>query len=64
MKKGLCYCLSVIVKEIPDEGFSYMEELAQIDDIDIRWILKENLKKNRLIKNYPKNISKVKKLIK
>ncbi|MFW9827496.1 MAG: hypothetical protein ACFFEY_07895 [Candidatus Thorarchaeota archaeon] len=63
MRKGLGYCLSVVVKEIPETGFSFMEELASMDNIDIKWILKENLKKNRLIKNFPQKVSYIKKLI-
>ncbi len=53
MKKGLGYCLSVVVSNIPEVGFEFMEELALNNDNDINWILKENLKKNRLTKNHP-----------
>ncbi|MFX0004865.1 MAG: hypothetical protein ACFE9J_15465 [Candidatus Hermodarchaeota archaeon] len=63
MKRGFGYSLSVIVKEIPEIGFNYMEELAKVDDNDINWILKENLKKNRLLKNFPQKTSYIRKLI-
>jgi hypothetical protein len=63
MRKGLGYCLSVVVKIVPENGFSFMEELASIDNSDIKWILKENLKKNRLVKLFPEEVSHLKKLI-
>ncbi|MFX0015339.1 MAG: hypothetical protein ACFFBQ_10435 [Promethearchaeota archaeon] len=52
LKKGLAYSLSVVVQAIPEEGFRYMEELTTSQDKDIKWILKQNLKKNRLSKNF------------
>lgn len=64
MGKGLGYCLSVIVKKNPMDGFEFMEELAVINDKDINWILNENLKKNRLTKNFPKQVTHLKKMIK
>ncbi len=61
LRKGLAYSLSVVVQAIPEEGFKHLEELIVSQDEAILWILKQNLKKNRLIKNYP---SKVKELTK
>jgi hypothetical protein len=48
LRKGLAYCWSVAVVAIPSEGKAIMEEWLQSSDKDIRWIMKENLKKNRL----------------
>ncbi|HEM48779.1 MAG TPA: hypothetical protein ENO27_01080 [Caldithrix sp.] len=50
LKKGLAYGLSVAVVAFPEKGKQAFAVLAKIEDKDIRWILKENLKKNRLIK--------------
>lgn len=48
LKKGLGYCWSVAVAAFPAEGKRRMETWFSSDDKDIRWIMKENLKKNRL----------------
>jgi hypothetical protein len=63
LRKGLGYSLSVVVAAIPEEGFEYMRQLAESPDKDIRWILKENLKKNRLLKNYPDEVSSIQELL-
>ncbi len=50
LRKGLAYCWSVAVAALPEEGKPRMERwLAELDP-DVRWIMKENLKKNRLQK--------------
>jgi len=64
LRKGLGYSLSVVVAAIPEEGFEYMRQLVESPDKDIRWILKENLKKNRLIKNYPDEVASIQELLK
>jgi hypothetical protein len=48
LKKGLAYCWSVAVAALPQEGKPYMEHWLASADPDIRWIMKENLSKNRL----------------
>jgi hypothetical protein len=53
LRKGLGYTLSVVVQALPEEGFALMRELVATQDRDVLWIVKQNLKKNRLIKNYP-----------
>jgi hypothetical protein len=65
LKKGLGYTLSVVISAIPVEGFAYMEQLIESrkQDRDIRWILKENLKKNRLAKNFPDEVAAMKHLL-
>ncbi len=50
LRKGLGYCWSVAVTALPDEGKRYMEKWLASNDPDVRWIMKENLKKNRLVK--------------
>jgi hypothetical protein len=50
LKKGLGYCWSVAAAAAPAEGKALMEKWFACDDPDVRWIMKENLKKNRLEK--------------
>jgi hypothetical protein len=50
LRKGLAYCWSVAVAALPDEGKPLMEKWLMHPDKDIRWIMQENLKKNRLIR--------------
>jgi hypothetical protein len=59
LRKGLGYSLSVVVCALPQEGFGYLAELAGTGDRDVHWILRQNLKKNRLIKNYPAEVSRL-----
>jgi len=53
LRKGLGYCWSVAIVANPQKGKPVFENLFDINDHDIHWILKENLKKNRLIKMDP-----------
>jgi len=53
LRKGLGYGWSVIVAALPEKGKSATERLLDCDDPDIRWILKENLEKNRLVRMDP-----------
>jgi hypothetical protein len=48
LRKGLGYCWSVAVVALPAEGKTLMEKWLAAPDKDIQWIMKENLKKNRL----------------
>ena len=48
LRKGLAYCWSVAVAALPEKGKKAMEKWFQSRDKDIAWIMKENLKKNRL----------------
>ncbi|MFX1283831.1 MAG: hypothetical protein ACFFB5_09250 [Promethearchaeota archaeon] len=57
LRKGLAYSLSVVVQSTPEDGFKYLEKLIGYEDEDILWILKQNLGKNRLIKNYPVKVN-------
>jgi hypothetical protein len=50
LRKGLAYCWSVAVVALPTEGKALMEKWLPSKDKDIHWIMKENLKKNRLIR--------------
>jgi len=48
LRKALGYGWSVAVVAFPDEGKHFFENLAGNTNRHIRWIIKENLKKNRL----------------
>lgn len=48
LKKGMAYCWSVAVAAYPEDGKKYMEKWLLSKDKDVLWIMKENLKKNRL----------------
>ena len=50
LRKGMGYCWSVAVVAFPDIGMAWMEKWLFGQDKDIRWILRENLKKNRLLR--------------
>ncbi len=63
LRKALGYTLSVVIVPLPKEGFQYLRQLAKMNDPDINWIVKENLKKNRLIKNYADQVRAVKNLL-
>lgn len=47
LKKGLAYCWGVAIVAFPDEGKQRFEKWMTCDDKDIKWIIKENLKKER-----------------
>ncbi|GAK51585.1 hypothetical protein U14_02830 [Candidatus Moduliflexus flocculans] len=48
LRKGLAYCWSVAAAALPEVGTRMMERWLQSDDKDVRWIMRENLKKKRL----------------
>jgi hypothetical protein len=43
----------VAVVANPEFGKPSFEKLFELDDGDVRWIIRENLKKNRMVKMYP-----------
>jgi hypothetical protein len=50
LKKGLAYCWSVAVAAYPEKGKQLVEKWIRSKDKNVIWIMKENLKKNRLLK--------------
>jgi hypothetical protein len=50
LRQGLGYAWSVVVAALPDEGRMRMERWLVNDDPDVRWVMKENLKKKRLLR--------------
>ncbi|MDN7012590.1 hypothetical protein FGW20_05960 [Methanoculleus sp. FWC-SCC3] len=59
LRKSLGHTLSVVIAALPAPGFEYLRQLATLDDQDIRWIVRENLKKNRLEKRYPETVQHI-----
>lgn len=49
LRKGLAYCWSVAVAALPEVGKRKMEQWFESSDRDVRWIMKENLRKKRLM---------------
>jgi hypothetical protein len=48
LRQALGYCWSVAVAAAPADGFDRFEHWAGADDVDVRWVIQENLKKTRL----------------
>jgi hypothetical protein len=48
LRKGMAYCWSVAAAALPGEGKAAMQRWFGSDDPDLRWVMKENLKKKRL----------------
>jgi hypothetical protein len=59
LRQALGYSLSVVVSGAPVMGFAYLRSLVDTNDSDILWILKSNLKKKRLVKNFPEEVKDV-----
>ena len=59
LRQGLGYAVSVFVEKAPEKGFALMREAASLSDPDVRWIVKENLKKNRIASQFPAEVRKV-----
>ena len=62
LRQALGYTLSVITAAIPEAGFAFLQDLAQSEDADLRWILRRNLRKNLLIKTSPEDVARIEKL--
>ena len=58
LRKALGYCWSVAVAARPEMGKVRMEKWMNEKDRDIRWIMKENLRKNRLLRMDGKWVAK------
>jgi hypothetical protein len=50
LKKGLAYCWSVAIVSCPEKGKKLFEKWVGNKNKEIMWIIKENLKKTRLLK--------------
>ena len=63
LRKALGYTLSVVVAAVPQDGFEYMAQWIGTQDSDVLWIVKQNLKKNRLVKSFPEAVEATKRLL-
>jgi hypothetical protein len=63
LRKALGYTLSVVVQAIPKEGFEYLAQLAESQDRDVQWVVRQNLKKNRWAKNYAHEVASIQALL-
>lgn len=48
LRQALGYAVSVVAAAAPDDGIPLLERLATAEDVDARWIAKQNLAKARL----------------
>jgi hypothetical protein len=53
LRQGLGYSLSVFAAALPEAGFPLLRKWAASQDPDVRWIIRENLKKKRLAEASP-----------
>jgi len=53
LRKGLGYCWSVAVAALPEAGKPLMERWFASPDRDVRWIMRQNLSKQRLLRVAP-----------
>jgi hypothetical protein len=56
LRQGLGYTVSVVVQASPEEGWLFLEQLAASGDRDVRWIVRQNLTKNRLASRFPEQV--------
>ncbi len=59
LRKALGHTLSLVIVALPGIGFEYLRQLATLDDQDIRWIVRENLEKSRLQRQYPETVQHI-----
>ncbi len=64
LRQTMGYCWSVVVASLPEAGKPMMEKWLSSGDKAIRWMIKENLKKNRLVKMDPKWVKECMKILK
>jgi hypothetical protein len=59
LRQALGYTTSVAVAAAPEAGFPWLDHLAASPDPDLRWIVRENLKKTRLAR-WPDQVAAIK----
>ena len=63
LRQAMGYCWSVVVAALPESGKPAMEKWLHSKDKDTKWIMKENLKKNRLLRMDAKWVEACKKIL-
>jgi hypothetical protein len=62
LRQGLGFAPSLFVVILPEHGFALFNSWIETGDKDLRWIVRENLKKNRLTSRFPDEIERMQKL--
>jgi hypothetical protein len=62
LRQGLGYCWSVAVAGDPT-SFARFEHWADTEDVDVRWVVKENLGKSRLTRADADGVARVRRLL-
>jgi hypothetical protein len=63
LRKALGYTVSVVLAALPEEGFEFMAQLIATQDRDVAWIVRQNLKKNRLVRKFPEAVEATRRLL-
>jgi hypothetical protein len=58
LRQGMAYCWSVVAAALPAAGLPYLEHWLVCSDPDVRWLMRENLKKKRLEKAAPEWVAR------
>jgi hypothetical protein len=59
LRKALGFAPSLFVAALPEEGFPLLERWARSGDRDLIWIVRENLKKDRLNRPFVAEVARV-----
>jgi hypothetical protein len=59
LRQALAYCWSVVVAGAPTYGWPRLERWFESADPDVRWLLGQNLKKNRMIRLDPARVERL-----
>jgi hypothetical protein len=53
LRKALGYTLSILICALPKQGLELIDDLIASKDTDLIWIARSNLKKRRVLRNFP-----------
>ncbi len=60
LRQTLGYCWRVVTVAAPERGWDRLEHWAQCSDSDVRWVIREDLKKARLTRLDPDRVARLK----
>lgn len=63
LRQALGYSISVVTAATPQAGFAFLRDLAAVRDSDVQWIVRENLKKQRLARADPEQAAALARLV-
>jgi hypothetical protein len=61
LRQTLGYSTSVIALGNPEKVFAFLQKILETGDPDLEWIVRENLRKKRLLKNFPDKVANLQK---